>query len=208
MANAKTNFCFRKNVLNTTIMKKITAGILIMLVLLSILVQGQKGEEQKDKKPKNSIHGLPLSPIIVGLFYFPVSYERFFKTNISLEITAFRFFSWSEMGSTNHLVGGYLSLRFYPQKNRYKNVHLWWGPFLSYAGTFKDEKRLEEVRLYGTGIYGGARLHIGQKRRWFIDGGIGFSLNYYTNTQHYIGTKTIWYALPLPRVVFSIGRKF
>ena len=143
-----------------------------------------------------------------GIISIPLSYEYFIKENTSLEFTTFRFVTWDEMGVSNPYIGFFYGIRFYRTDKRKEKLQFWWSPYLSYVTNYKNTLRLGKQQYVGIGVSAGLRYHIGKSQTWFVDAGMGLSLNYSIFTNYYIGTNNIYYPAPLPRPTFIIGKKF
>ncbi len=186
-------------------MKKIVLLLLILLLENSQVIFGQ---EKRIKR--SSIRTLPLiaPTALMGIVDIPLSYEYFIKENRSIEFTAFRFVFWNEMRVLNPTIGFFAGIRFYRSDKRTKTIQFWWSPYVNYFTNYKNKLTHGKHQFFGVGISAGVRCHFGKSKTWFMDGGMGLSLNYAIYSNYYIGTNTIYYPYPLPRPTLMIGKKF
>ena len=187
--------------------------ILLLILIIQLSQTHILGQEDSIQIKKNAIKGISIpysneyfSPVVPLL---SLGYERIVSKNASLDLTTnFLYRANTEGPDTGKvLLLSYASYKHYYTSKNKRIRNFWFGPYISNLLPIYSRVRGERSYAYGIGAFIGKKTYFTSKKSFFLDIGIGMSVNRYItyNERDLTLDREI---LVIPRPIFIIGKQF
>lgn len=158
---------------------------------------------------KNSIKVMAILVPFSSLFiYYPsLGYEKRINSLHAVEVIGTYFFRRDEMGNNTKVFSIRPGYNYYFPKKREVNPVFRIGGYFNFVNMLPNEWG-KSGKKYGVGVIAGTRIDISKSHKWYIDLGIGGSVDFVMGKDEWFldGNGTGWTLTPRP--IFHFTRRF